>query len=112
VGWVDGVLAGRLVVRYEIEAFAVGVNVLAELPGETDGVDKFARVAVEVVITIAELIVAAFAADVMHEQTAPASTLAERAVTKPQALVAHPKALMTMEFDIAGWHWEVVSRNW
>jgi len=91
-----------LVVGYEVEAFAVGVNVLAELPGETDDTEEFARIVVEVVIITFELVVAAFAADVMHEQTAPASTLAERAVTKPQALVAHPKALMTMEFDIVG----------
>lgn len=103
--WLDEVLAGRLVVGYEVEAFAVGVNVLAELPGETDGVEEFVGIVVEVVITIAELVVAfLLAAEVMHEQTAPASTFAASAVTKPQALVAHPRALMSIEFDIAGWH--------
>ena len=59
----------------------------------------------EVVIAIEELVVALpLAAEAMHEQTAPASTLAERAVARPQALVAHPKAFITIEFDIEGMH--------
>lgn len=56
-------------------------------------------------IAIEELVVALpLAAEAMHEQTAPASTLAERAVARPQALVAHPKAFITIEFDIEGMH--------
>jgi hypothetical protein len=109
------VLAGNVVVGYEVDAFVVGANVLAlaGLPGEADDVEVFVRIAIEdVVMAIVELVVAfTLAAEVMHEQTAPASTLAATAVTKPQALVAHPRALITIEFDIAGWHWDVVSRN-
>lgn len=57
-------------------------------------------------IAIEELVVALpwAAAEEMHEQTAPASILAERAVARPQALVAHPKAFITIEFDIEGMH--------
>lgn len=99
-------LAGNVVVGYEVDAFVVGANVLAlaGLPGEADDVEVFVRIAIEdVVMAIVELVVAfTLAAEVMHEQTAPASTLAATAVTKPQALVAHPRALITIEFDIAG----------
>ena len=38
--------------------------------------------------------------DARHEQTAPAEAFAESAVASPQALVAHPRALITIEFDI------------
>jgi hypothetical protein len=108
------VLAGRLLVGYEVDAFAVGVKVLvlAELPGESDDVEEFVRIVVEeVVITPVELVVAFALAEEMHEQTAPASTFAARAVTKPQALVAHPRALMTIEFDIDGMHCLGVSKS-
>jgi hypothetical protein len=111
------VLEGEEVVGYEVEAFAVGVTVgvVTKLPGETDEVEETVVVVVEDVVTLTvELVVAvlfALAAEVMHEQTAPALFLAASAVAKPQALVAHPRALITIEFDIAGWHWEVVSRN-
>jgi hypothetical protein len=44
------------------------------------------------------------AAEARHEQTPPAEAFTESAVAKPQALVAHPRALITIEFDIAGTH--------
>lgn len=88
------------------------VMTLAELPGETDNVEEFAGIYVDEVVTRAvELVVAfAFLAEVIQEETAPASTLAARAVTRPQALVAHPRALMTIEFDIEGWRCGVISK--
>jgi hypothetical protein len=100
------VLAGNVVVGYAVDASVVGANVLvlAGLPGEADDVEVFVRIAIEyVVMEIVELVVAfTLAAEVMHEQTAPASALAASAVAKPQVLVAHPRALITIEFDTAG----------
>ena len=108
-------LAGMLVVEYEVDAFVVLVRVttLAELPGETDDVEEFAGIYVDkVVMGAVELVVAfVFKAEVMHEQTSPASTFAARAVTRPQALVAQSRALITIEFDIAGWHCGVISKT-
>jgi hypothetical protein len=88
------------------EVVLAGWVVVTELPGETDDVEEFVgRVAEEVVVnTTVELVVPLALAEEMHEHTAPASTLAARAVTKPQALVAHPRALMTIEFEILGMH--------
>ena len=43
VCWLDEVLAGKVVVGYEVDAFVVGANVLAlaGLPGEADDVEVF-----------------------------------------------------------------------
>ena len=71
-----------MVVGYAVDAFVVGANVLAlaGLPGEADDVEVFVRIAIEdVVIEIVELVVAfTLAAEVMHEQTAPASTFGSK----------------------------------
>lgn len=95
----------ELVVRILDEVLA-GKLVVAELPGNSVDVEELVGRLVDedVVNTTEELVVALAFAEEIHEQTAPASTLAARAVTKPQALVAQPKALRTMEFDIVGSH--------
>jgi hypothetical protein len=78
----------------------VGDVSVTELPGETEDVDI-----VEVVdVVLGTDVDVEDAAAVMHEHTAPAEFLAARAVTIPQALVAHPSALRTMLLEIAGIH--------
>lgn len=83
----------------DVEVGDVGVT---ELPGETEEVDV-----VELVdVVLGTDVDVEDAAAVMHEHTAPAEFLAARAVTIPQALVAHPSASRTMLLEIAGTHWQ------
>jgi hypothetical protein len=72
-----------------VEVGDVGVT---ELPGETEEVD----VVELVVVVLVDGDDVEDAAAVMQEHTAPAEFLAARAVTIPQALVAHPSASITM----------------
>ena len=73
----------------DVEVGDVGVT---ELPGETEDVDVIELV----VVVLGTDVDVEDAAAVMHEHTAPAEFLAARAVTIPQALVAHPSASITM----------------
>jgi hypothetical protein len=73
----------------DVEVGDVGVT---ELAGEIEDVDVV-EFAVVVLVTIDDV---EDAAAVMHEHIAPAEFLAARAVTIPQALVAHPSASITM----------------
>jgi len=59
---------------------------------------------VVVVVTVVDVLELADWAALMQVQTAPASFLAAIPVTKPQALVTHAKASMTMELEIEGTH--------
>jgi hypothetical protein len=81
----------------DVEVGDVGVT---ELPGETEDVDV-----VELVdVVLGTDVDVEDAAALMQEHTAPAEFLAARAVTIPQALVAHPSASITMLLEIAGIH--------
>ena len=74
VSWLDEVLTGRLVVGYEVDAFAVIVTVLVfvEPPGEIDDTEEFAVIVKveDVVVTAVELVVAFALAEVIYEQIA------------------------------------------
>jgi hypothetical protein len=70
----------------DVEVGDVGIT------GEIEDVDVV-ELAVVVLVTVDDV---EDAAAVMHEHIAPAEFLAARAVTIPQALVAHPSASITM----------------
>jgi hypothetical protein len=83
-----------------VDVVDTGTLVVTELPGVIDDVEDVVEITVLVAV---ELVVAVKAAEI-QEHTAPAEFFAARAVTRPQALVAHARASMTIAFDTAGTH--------
>lgn len=83
-----------------VDVVDTGTLVVTELPGVTDEVEDVVEITVLVVVEVA----AAVKAAEIQEHTAPAEFFAARAVTRPQALVAHARASMTIAFDTAGTH--------